>query len=62
MIPDSWSLDLFSAFLVNALRRLVRDRSESSVARALNGAQNLKTGVRLIEKMEQLGPTVEATR
>ncbi|KAF2492388.1 hypothetical protein BU16DRAFT_515299 [Lophium mytilinum] len=59
MIPDSWSIEIFSGFLINALRRLVRERSETSINKALSGAQNLKTSEDLIDRAEELGPTVE---
>ncbi|KAI6898503.1 hypothetical protein KC335_g14464, partial [Hortaea werneckii] len=41
LIPDGWSVDLVSGFLVHALRRLVRERQESVVVKGLAGAQNL---------------------
>jgi len=62
ILPDTWSIDIFSGFLVNALRRLVAERSETSIAQALNGAQNLKTSAELIKKMEDVGPVIESVR
>lgn len=62
MLPDSWSIEIFSGFLISALRRLVREKSESSIAKALSGAQNLKTSADLIERVEELGPVVERAR
>lgn len=62
MLPDSWSIDIFSGFLVNALRRLVRERHETTIARALNSAHNLKTSADLIEQVEELGPVVERVK
>jgi hypothetical protein len=59
MIPDSWSIEIFSGFLVNALRRLVRERSETSINKALSGAQNLRTSAQVIDRVEELGPTIE---
>ncbi|KAL1630288.1 hypothetical protein SLS56_005113 [Neofusicoccum ribis] len=59
MIPDSWSIDIFSGFLISALRRLVRERNETSIARALSGANNLRTSAEVIEKVEGMGARVE---
>ena len=59
-IPDEWSVDLVSAFLVSALRRLVQDKSEAMITKALSGAENLKVSADFIEKCEALGPQVES--
>ena len=58
MIPDGWSVEIVSGFLVHALRRLVRERNETVVAKALASAQNLKRSVDFIEKTESFGPTI----
>jgi vacuolar protein sorting-associated protein 3 len=60
LIPDTWSVELVSGFLVSALRRIVRERSETMIAKSLSGAENLNTNADLIGKIEDLGPTVEA--
>lgn len=60
LIPDTWSVELVSGFLVSALRRIVRERSETMITKALSGAENLKTNADLIGKIEDLGPTIEA--
>ena len=58
LIPDGWSVELVSAFLIHALRRLVRERNETVVVKALASAQNLKRSVDFIEKNEVIGLTV----
>ena len=58
LIPDGWSVELVSGFLVHALRRVVRERNETIVVKALASAQNLKRNLDLIEKSESIGPTV----
>ncbi|KAI9831038.1 MAG: hypothetical protein M1819_005276 [Sarea resinae] len=58
VIPDDWSVDLVAGFLVSTLRGLVRERSESMLARALSGAQNLQVSAALIEKADAVGPVV----
>ncbi|OWP03372.1 hypothetical protein B2J93_7390 [Marssonina coronariae] len=60
LIPDTWSVDLVSDFLVNALRRIVRERSETTVTKALSGAENLKVAADLIRKIDAAGPSIEA--
>ena len=60
LIPDTWSVELVSGFLVSALRRIVRERSETMVAKALSGAENLKASADLIGKIDAAGPSVEA--
>jgi hypothetical protein len=60
LIPDSWSIELVSAFIINALRRLVRERNETMVAKALSGAENLQMSAEFIVKSEQIGPVIQA--
>ncbi|RDW83339.1 hypothetical protein BP5796_04830 [Coleophoma crateriformis] len=59
LIPDSWSVELVSGFLVSALRRIVRERSETMVAKSLSGAENLKISADLIGNIQKAGATVE---
>ncbi|KAF2194433.1 hypothetical protein K469DRAFT_616926 [Zopfia rhizophila CBS 207.26] len=62
VIPDEWSVDIFSGFLINALRRLVRERSETTIAKALSGSQNLQLSAELIDKAEEIGPTIQRVK
>lgn len=62
LIPDEWSVDVLGAFLINALRRLVRERAETNIAKSLNGAMNLQLGVELADKIEEAGPTIERVK
>lgn len=59
LIPDTWSVDLVSGFLVSALRRIVRERSETMVTKALSGAENLKVAADLVGRIEAAGPSIE---
>jgi hypothetical protein len=59
LIPDTWSVELVSGFLVGALRRIVRERSETTVAKALSTAENLKVSVDLIGEIDKAGPSIE---
>lgn len=58
LIPDSWSVELVSGFLIHAFRRLVRERNETVVVKALCSAQNIRQSVEFIEKSEELGGIV----
>ncbi|CAG8971304.1 hypothetical protein HYALB_00001471 [Hymenoscyphus albidus] len=59
LIPDTWSVDLVSEFLISALRRIVRERHETMIAKALSGAENLSVSAGLIKERERVGPSVE---
>lgn len=61
LIPDSWSVELVSGFLVRALRRLVKERNETVVVKALSSAQNLRNSVDTAEILEKMGPVVVDT-
>ncbi|KAK6601593.1 hypothetical protein H4I96_06934 [Botrytis cinerea] len=59
LIPDTWSVELVSGFLVSALRRIVRERSETMVVRALSATDNLKVSAGLVDRVRELGPKIE---
>ncbi|CAL8574341.1 hypothetical protein XPA_000304 [Xanthoria parietina] len=59
MIPESWSVELVSGFLISAFRRLVQDKNEAMVVKALSGAENLQVAAALVEKCSTVGPQVE---
>ncbi|QSZ34988.1 hypothetical protein DSL72_007850 [Monilinia vaccinii-corymbosi] len=59
MIPDTWSVELVSGFLVSALRRIVRERSETMVVKALSGADNLKASAMLVDRVREIGPKID---
>ncbi|ORY71593.1 uncharacterized protein BCR38DRAFT_454087 [Pseudomassariella vexata] len=59
MIPDSWSVDLVAGFLVRALRRMVVEKNETTIARALSSSQLLRVQHDLVVKMDEKGPTFE---
>lgn len=60
MIPDTWSVDLVAGFLTRALRRMVVERNETTVARALSSSQLLRVQHDMVVKMDEKGPTFEA--
>ena len=59
LIPESWSVELVSSFLVSSFRRLVRERREATVTKALSGAENLQIAAAFVEKCNERGPQVE---
>ncbi|KAF7187629.1 Transforming growth factor-beta receptor-associated protein 1 [Pseudocercospora fuligena] len=59
LVPDDWSVELVSGFLVHAFRRLVREKNETVIVKALCSAQNLQKNVQAIEKIEGLGPVLQ---
>ncbi|KAI1176140.1 hypothetical protein F4777DRAFT_288266 [Nemania sp. FL0916] len=60
VIPDGWSVDIVAGFLIKALRQIVAERNETTVARSLSSAQNLKMQHDLIVKIEEKAPSVES--
>lgn len=58
-LPDEWSVDIFSGFLISSLRRVVRERAESEIVRALGDAVNSQVSAEVVGRREEVGPTVE---
>ncbi|KAI8932798.1 hypothetical protein NX059_010286 [Plenodomus lindquistii] len=61
-LPDEWSVDVFSGYLISSLRRLVREKAETGIVRALSDAQNSLVSEELVEEREKGGPVVERER
>jgi len=61
LLPNEWSVDLFATFLINSLRRLIRDRNEAVVVKALSGAQNLQVSEQFAEKALEVGKIVSGS-
>ncbi len=58
LIPADWSVEVVSGFLVQGFRRMVVERHESEVVRALAGAQNLRRSGEVVDLGEKYGATV----
>jgi vacuolar protein sorting-associated protein 3 len=58
LLPGDSAINIFGVFLVKALQKLVRERNESVMTRALSGAQNLKVSEEFVEKAQEVGPIV----
>jgi len=58
-IPDDWPVDVLAGFIVHALRKLVSERNETVVLKALAGAQNLRRANEVVEKIEGCKPVVQ---
>ena len=59
LIPDSWSVELVSGFLIGAFRRLVSEKSETTIVKSLSGAENLQVASAFVEKCTSMGPQLE---
>lgn len=59
LIPESWSVELVSDFLVSSFRRLIHEKREATITRALSGAQHLQIAAAFLEKCSSIGPHVE---
>ncbi|KAI5801176.1 hypothetical protein EDC01DRAFT_647017 [Geopyxis carbonaria] len=59
VIPDSWSIEILSGFLIGALRQLVREKAEVGIEKSLGRYKNLKTHAEYISKYDEIGPTIE---
>ena len=59
LIPETWSVELASGFLISSFRRLVHERREATVTKALRGAENLQTAAAFVEKCSDIGPQIE---
>ncbi|KAI5242571.1 hypothetical protein E4T42_07655 [Aureobasidium subglaciale] len=62
LLSPSWPLDHFSAFMASAMGRLVSERNETVIVRALAGAQNLRIAVDVVSKIEKEGATWESVK
>ena len=59
IIPESWSVELASGFLISSFRRLVHERREATVTKALSGAENLQIAAAFVEKCSKIGLQIE---
>ncbi|KAL8786860.1 MAG: hypothetical protein Q9195_008017 [Heterodermia aff. obscurata] len=59
LIPESWSVDLVSGFLVGAFRRLVSEKNEAMIVKSLSGSENLQVALQFVEKSSEMGPQIE---
>ncbi|KAK3297059.1 uncharacterized protein B0H64DRAFT_338737 [Chaetomium fimeti] len=58
LVPEGWGVEVVGGFLVAALRRLVGERREAMVERALSGAENLRVGFEFVVRVEGEGGVV----
>ncbi|KAL5598974.1 uncharacterized protein BROUX77_006007 [Berkeleyomyces rouxiae] len=58
-VPDSWALEPLGPFIIGALRRMVKERHQAMVQKALHAARSLKISEELIEARARAGPIVE---
>lgn len=59
LIPESWSVELISGYLINTFRHVVQESNEALITKALSGAENLQIASTLVEKCSAVGPQLE---
>jgi hypothetical protein len=59
LVPDDWSVEILSGFLVRVLRDLVSGAREAKVQRALSAWLNLRVGAEFLNGAEKIGGWVE---
>lgn len=59
-LPDSWSVDIISGFLVNSLRRLVQEGHEMVMVKSLSSCQNLGATIELADGINTAGASIES--
>lgn len=59
VVPENWSVEMLSGFLMSALRGLVKERAEARVMRALRSGENFKVEAEYVGRCDELGPTIE---
>ena len=59
LVPDEWSVDILSPFLVRVLRDLVSESREAKVQRALSAGLNLRVGAEYLGEAEKVGGWLE---
>ena len=62
MIPETWSVQRIYGFLESGLRRVVVDRNESTMTRALITSDNMVVNSQYVEKVTALGAVTENTK
>ncbi|KAF3933547.1 hypothetical protein ABW19_dt0201373 [Dactylella cylindrospora] len=59
VIPDNWSVQILSGFLISALRELVKAKNETKVELALHKSLNVQVNAEFVDKCEEMGPMIE---
>ena len=59
VVPDEWSIEILGGFLMSSLRRLVREKAEVKVERALGRSRNLRVEARFVAQCDEIGPVVD---
>ena len=60
LIPEEWPLGCIEGFLVGAIRRLVQERAETMIVKALSGAENVIVANEFAEKSQDRAPVLVA--
>ncbi|KAK9464696.1 hypothetical protein V1512DRAFT_88549 [Lipomyces arxii] len=58
-IPDSWSVELISGYLISSVRDLTKSKKESLMMRGLSREENFRVLSELMDKVQLEGPIIE---
>lgn len=61
-IPDDWTVDIVSEFLVRSFRAATTERNQAVLLKALSAAQNLQKQVEFVEVCEKIGARFDRGR
>jgi len=59
VVPDNWSVEMLSGFLMSALRGLVKEKAEASVMKNLRRSEILRVEADYVARCDDIGPTIE---
>ncbi|KKA18261.1 TGF beta receptor associated protein 1 [Rasamsonia emersonii CBS 393.64] len=59
LVPDDWSVEILSGFLVHVFRDLVSQAREARIQRALSASLNLRVEVEYLDSVEKKGGWIE---
>jgi len=58
LLPDEWPVESVAEFLVSALRRLVAERRQAEIERAMRAVEGLRVGAEFVEVVREKGAVV----
>ncbi|PWW78374.1 hypothetical protein C7212DRAFT_364439 [Tuber magnatum] len=59
VVPDNWSVEMLSGFLMSALRGLVKEKAEVSVMKSLRRSEIFRVEADYVARCDDIGPTIE---
>ncbi|CUS14024.1 unnamed protein product [Tuber aestivum] len=59
VVPDNWSVEMLSGFLMSSLRGLVKEKAEVSVMKSLRRSEIFRVEANYVARCDDIGPTIE---